>query len=243
MSTGGTLARLAAEGHRVVIVMATDGIVEDATGTAATTRLDELKASAAVLGVARVEHLGYADSGHGPVFYPDPPGRVRFARADADEAAGRLAAVLRDERADVLLTYDAQGHYGHRDHIQVHVVGARAAQLAGTARVLEATRPREPIYRMARLLRALRLPVGFDPEAGPALFSPKSAITHRVDVRRFAAQKRSALAEHRSQRTRGFRLLLRLPVPVFGLLLGREYYIDPLAAPGRAMSGDILRGL
>src|SRR5581483_1143638 len=65
--TGGTLARLAAEGNRVVIVVATDGVMGAATGPDGQTRLAELRASAAVLGAARVEHLGYADSGHGPL--------------------------------------------------------------------------------------------------------------------------------------------------------------------------------
>lgn len=245
MSTGGTLARLAAEGNRVVIVMATDGIVDEAESAAknASDRLGELQASARILGVARVEHLGYSDSGHGPIFYPDPPGRVRFARASVDEAAERLAGYLREENADVLLTYDAQGGYGHRDHVQVHVVGARAGELAGTPRVLEATRPREPIYRMMRVVRVLRLRGAFDPLAEPLLFSPKAAITHRVDVRKYAAQKRAALGAHRSQNTRMFRLLLRLPAPVFGLLLGREYYIDPAVTPVAKVSGDVLAGL
>jgi LmbE family N-acetylglucosaminyl deacetylase len=72
--TGGTLARLAAEGHRVIIVMATDGVVGRLPGPGTRTRLDELRESASVLGAARVEHLGYADSGHGPVLFPDPPG-------------------------------------------------------------------------------------------------------------------------------------------------------------------------
>jgi len=67
--TGGTLARLAAEGHRVVIAVATDGIMGPATGpgiwSGTRDRLAELRASAAQLGAARVVHLGYADSGYG----------------------------------------------------------------------------------------------------------------------------------------------------------------------------------
>src|SRR5690242_10043065 len=114
--TGGTLARLAAEGHRTVVVVACCG----GLGADPATRLAELRASAARLGVARVVHLGYADSGHGPVLYPDPPGQVRFARADPDEAAGKLAALLREEGADLLLSYDPLGQYGHRDHVMVH---------------------------------------------------------------------------------------------------------------------------
>src|SRR6516162_8871117 len=101
--TGGTLARLAAEGHRVVIVVACDGAMWPHHGTA---RLEQFRASAAILGAARAEHLGYADSGHGPVLFEDPPGKVRFVRADVEEAAGRLAALLAEEHADLLLSYD-----------------------------------------------------------------------------------------------------------------------------------------
>lgn len=149
--TGGTLARLAAEGHRTVVVVACCGGLGPQTpqsrGVLADpeTRLAELRASAARLGVDRVVHLGFADSGHGPLLFPDPPGQVRFARADPDEAAAKLAALLREEGADLLLSYDPQGQYGHRDHVMVHRVGARAAALAGPVRVLEGTAPRETV--------------------------------------------------------------------------------------------------
>jgi LmbE family N-acetylglucosaminyl deacetylase len=240
--TGGTLARLAAEGNRVVIVVATDGVMGEATSPGAQVRLDELRASASMLGAARVVHLGYADSGHGPLFYPDPPDRIRFARADIEEAAARLAGLLRDEHAEVLLSYDPGGGNGHRDHVQVHEVGARAAKMAGTVRVLEATIPREPVAALFSVLRFLRLAARYDPSAARAAGSPRSAITHRVAVRRFAAQKRAALAAHRSQvgghgrSARVFRMLLRLPVPVFGLLLGREWFVEPGRAPAARAS-------
>src|ERR1700677_3895060 len=134
--TGGTIAWLAAEGHRVMIVVACDGEVwpDQHRGQ----RLEELRASAAILGADKAVHLGYADSGHGPVLFEDPPGGIRFARADIEEAAGKLAGLLTDEHADLLLSYDPHGGYGHRDHVRVHQVGARAAQLAG-ARGVEAT--------------------------------------------------------------------------------------------------------
>src|SRR5215472_2449651 len=127
--TGGTIARLAAEGHRVVIVTATNG--EIWPGEHQGRRLEELRASAAILGADKAVHLAYADSGHGPVLFDDPPGRTRFARADVAEAAVKLAALLAAERADLLLSYDPQGGCGHRDHVRVHQVGARAAELAG----------------------------------------------------------------------------------------------------------------
>ncbi len=228
--TGGTLARAAAAGHRVVVVVATDGRVHDEDDG---DRLAELRSSAAILGVHRVECLGYADSGFGPQFFPDPPERVRFGRADLDEAAGRLAEVLRDEKADLLLSYQLNGGYGHRDHIQVHHVGKRAAALAATPRVLEVTMPRELLARVGAVARLLRLPEPYNREVLRTAYAPRSTITHRINVFRFARQKRDALAAHRSQigstgpAARMFAILLRLPPQVFGALFGREWFIDP----------------
>lgn len=245
--TGGTLARLAAEGHRVVIVVATDGIVGPATGTGvgpgARDRLAELRASAAQLGAARVVHLGYADSGLGPVLFPDPPDRPRFVRANPDEAAARLAALITDEHADLLLSYDARGGYGHRDHVRVHEVGARAAALCGV-RVWEATLPRELALLFFAVMRLLRIMSRYDAPVTPATFTPRSAITHRVNVRRYAARKRAALAAHQSfvrarpgQARSLPRAMVSLPVPVFGLLFGREWFTETqAAAPPSAQS-------
>ncbi len=230
--TGGTLARLAAEGHRVIIVVATDGIVGAADGPDGQRRMDELRASAAALGAARVVHLGYADSGHGPLLYPDPPDRTRFARADVGEAAGRLADLIREERADLLLSYDPRGGYGHRDHVKVHEVGALAAQLTGI-RVLEATLPRELVTVLFDPLRLLRLVVRHPRAEARAGYTPRAAITHRVTVRRYARQKQAALAAHRSlpqasgRVARLARVMVALPAPVFGLLFGREWFVEP----------------
>jgi LmbE family N-acetylglucosaminyl deacetylase len=228
--TGGTLAKLAHERNRVVIVVATDGIM----GEASDRRLRELRASAAVLGAARVVHLGYADSGYGPLLFPDPPGRVRFARADLEEAAAKLAGIIREEHAELLLSYDASGGYGHRDHMKVHRVGARAAQLAGDVRVLEGTWPRELFGWLYWPVWLLRLVVRCGPRDIRSSGSPRAAITHSVNVRRFAAQKQAALLAHHSQHAGGrsarlMRILVRLPVPVFGLILGREWFAESAA--------------
>src|SRR3954465_5397171 len=81
--TAGTLARAAAEGHRVVLVVATAGEAGLGGGggtrpALATRRRTELEQSARALGCVRVEVLGYADSGmHG-----EAGGALAFARAD-----------------------------------------------------------------------------------------------------------------------------------------------------------------
>jgi LmbE family N-acetylglucosaminyl deacetylase len=243
--TGGTLAKLAAEGHRVIIVVACDGVMGPATGRNGRARLDMLRASAAALGASRVEHLGYADSGHGPVLYPDPPDRTRFVRADLGQAAARLADLIRTEHVDLLLGYDQRGGYGHPDHIKVHQVGALAAEMTGT-RILAATVPRELVSWAFYPLRLVRLVVRYDPQAIRGSFTPRKAITHRIDVRRHAARKRAALAAHHCewQRTgraaRLARFMLALPVPLFALFLGREWFAEPGAASA-AIKHDILQ--
>lgn len=263
--TAGTMARAAAEGHRVVLVLATDGgaglAAEQWTGDGrlGDRRLDEARRSADALGVARVEWLGYADSGSGPEPEPDLPGRARFCRAPLEQAAERLAAVLRTERADVLLSYDANGGYGHRDHVRVHEVAARAAEIAGTPRVLEATVPRDMLVRAIRLVsRVYRFPTEFDPTSFERAFSARSEITHRVDVRRHAAAKRAAMRAHASQATGGgadavgadgqtgdrtLAAFLRIPRPFYDLVFGREWFRDPSRPPGAAVIRDVFEGL
>jgi LmbE family N-acetylglucosaminyl deacetylase len=239
--TGGTLARVAAEGHRVVVVVATDGSIDEPPDRPSTVdRVAELRASADVLGVHRALTLGYADSGYGPVFFADPPGRTRFARADTDEAAQRLADVLGEERADLLISYEANGGYGHRDHVKVHEVGERAAQLAATPRVLYATMPRELLMRGLGVANRLHLPFFYDASIVPTAYSPRASITHRIDVRRFAAKKKRAMAQHRSQLPRRAALLLPLlPSAVFGLVAGREWFVDPAADNRAPLRDDI----
>jgi LmbE family N-acetylglucosaminyl deacetylase len=234
--TSGTMARLAAEGHRVVLVVATSGerglVAPDATGgrELGEVRMAETRASARALGCARVEFLGYADSGlHGRSVCD--PGQVPFASADLDEAAAALAALLLQEQAVLLTTYDPAGGYGHPDHVQVHRVGARAAELAATPLVLQATVDRDLLTRALRLLRRVsRLPV--DPATFAKAYTPRSAITHRIDVRAFIAQKRQSMSAHVTQTTGGetvrtLAALLRLPRFLFRLALGTEWYVQP----------------
>ncbi|MCW2725575.1 MAG: Mycothiol S-conjugate amidase [Frankiales bacterium] len=244
--TAGTLARAAAEGHRVVLVVATAGeaglVAGGGTGAVlARRRLAELERSAAALGCARVEVLGYADSG----LRGEAGGTAAFAAADVDEAARRLAALLVEEQADVLTVYDPAGGYGHPDHVQVTRVGLRAAELAGTRVVLEATVDRTALQRVLRLVHRLPgIPADFGPARFDAAYTPRAALTHRVDVRRYVAAKRAAMAAHASQAvadegTRTLAVLLKLPAPLFRLALGREWYVERGRKPGGPLLDDV----
>ena len=160
--TSGAMARAADEGHRVVVVFATNGdhgeVAADALDgeTVADYRRREAEASAKVLGLARIVWLGYADSGMTGWEQNDAEGS--FHRADLDEAARRLADVLDEEDADVLVGYDWHGGYGHPDHVKVHHLVHRAAPLARRApRVLESTMNRTAMVRQFEEARAAGL--------------------------------------------------------------------------------------
>lgn len=250
--TGGTMARLAAEGHRVVLVTATAGeaglaaAAVTARSSLAEVRAAELAAAAGALGCSRVVGLGYRDSGSGDG--PPPPGPT-FAATPVEEAAMRLAALLDEEGADALTTYDAAGGYGHPDHRQVHLVGVRAAELAGTALVLEATVDRRALQRALRVLAPVtRGRPDFRAERFARLYTPHHLLTHRVDVRAYLAQKRAAMAAHASQATadgteRAMATFLRLPGPLFGMAFGREWYVERGQVPTAPLRGELLEGL
>jgi LmbE family N-acetylglucosaminyl deacetylase len=228
--TAGTMARAAAEGHRVVLLTATDGAAglagSDFSVDLATYRNDELRRSADILGVHSLHPLGYADSGlTGAV----PDG---FAHQPVDAIATRIADIARAEEVDVLVGYDAAGGYGHPDHMQVHQATREAAhRLDRKVRLFEATLPREPIARAVRMAARLHItPPEFDPAEFAAAFTPRAQITHRVDVRGFLEAKRDSMRAHASQAsgddaTRTLAVLSNLPGPVFGALLGTEYYV------------------
>nr|WP_306839246.1 PIG-L family deacetylase [Catenuloplanes nepalensis] len=203
----------------------------------------ELLAAASALGCARVEVLGYRDSG----LHAGDAGC--FADAPVEEAAERLAVILRQEHADVLIGYDARGGYGHPDHLQVHHVARMAARIAGTPVLLEATVDRRALRPLLALLtiagRLLpRLPLG-----GPGtVFTAHEELTHEVDVRAYLRQKRAALRAHASQAAGGSGLrtvaaLAGLPGPLFRLVAGREWFVQPNCRPGRGLSDDVFASL
>jgi len=145
IETGATMAKYAAEGAQVTLVTCTLGemgevippelahLAFDAGGGLGEYRIGELAAACAALGVSDHRFLGGAgkwrDSGMIGTPANDDP--ACFWRADVDEAARELLAIITEVRPQVLVTYDARGFYGHPDHIQAHRVSWRAFELAG----------------------------------------------------------------------------------------------------------------
>lgn len=251
MLTAGSLARAAAEGHRVVLAFATRGEVGDVdpslpgTTDLGARRTAEAEAAGAAIGAARVAFLDYRDSGSGPA-----PAPGSFATTPVEEAATRLAQLLHDEQADVVTTYDPNGGYGHADHRQVHVVGRRAAELAGTPTVLEATLDRALLRTALELgpTIGLALPGDFVVPDVSCWYAEADEITHRIDVSAWLPAKRAAMAAHASQTTSGtsphrsLALFLDLPDEWFGVAFGTEWFIDRDRAAGPPFD-DLFAGL
>ncbi len=202
--TGGTMAQLAADGHRVVLVAATrgeqgevpEGFLADGEPLGER-RTRELQASAEVLGVSRLEFLEYRDSGM--MGTPTNDAEDCFWQADREMAAARLAAILEEETAAVLVVYDDHGGYGHPDHIQVHRVGVRAGELAATPHVYEATIDRDRVARMIRESPVIDGPDMPDITEDSDFGVRAAAVTTRVDVSGQVLDKRRAMRCHRSQ--------------------------------------------
>jgi LmbE family N-acetylglucosaminyl deacetylase len=240
---GGVIRKAVVDGHRVVLVVATrgehgevpDGLLADGEQLWQR-RVAETEESARILGAQRVEFLGYVDSGMMGSESNDAPGS--FWTAPVDDAAEKLAAILRAERAEVLTCYDDNGLYGHPDHIQVHRVGMRAAELAGTPRVYQNTMNRDHLDRGRAALRATGVET---PEVGEDFGKPESMITAAVDVSAYLADKRRAMRAHASQIGEQS-MFLAMPDDVFRYAFGTEWFIREGQGPGITET-DLMAGL
>ena len=229
IASGGTLARAAAAGHRVVLVFATRGeLGEPVPGVLepgeqlAMRRSAECYTSAAALGAKRVEFLGFTDSGM--MGEPSNDAPFCFWQADVEYAARTLAVLLDQEEPDVLTIYDDNGVYGHPDHIQVHRVGKRAGELSAVPVVAQGTVNRDWMQRGFR-------ESGREGDIPPNMGKPESEITHRVEAVDFVGQKRESMRAHASQMAPDH-FLLALPDAMFALGMGTEFYIvDPPPSP------------
>ena len=222
----------------MVLVVATGGewgeTPEDlaAGETLAERRAAEVAASAAALGIARVAFLGYQDSGM--TGWEQNAHPESFINAPLDEAAARLAAILKEEQAATLTTYDWHGGYGHPDHVAVHRVGARAAQLAATKFVYEATMNRDAMLQFFKELQKAGVDPGWDPESGTddgnPVGTPAADLTTAIDVSAFIASKKASMAAHRSQIS-DTSIFQKLPDDVFATAFGTEWFRQVTPAP------------
>ncbi len=218
----GTVARYHAEGVRTVLVCCTGGeegeVLNPALDTPETRarlpelRREELARATAVIGYDEVVMLGYRDSGMaGSEANANPDS---FAQAPLDEAVGRVVAVIRRERPQVMVIYgDEQSGYPHPDHLRVHEVGLAAFRAAGDADRFpddgEAWQPTKLYYtgfsparfrQIHEKFEELGLQSPFDEEWRKRWDSiPPEPITTTIDIADFADVRREALLAHGTQ--------------------------------------------
>ncbi|MGI8662941.1 MAG: mycothiol conjugate amidase Mca [Acidimicrobiales bacterium] len=216
----GTVAKYHDDGVRCVLVCCTGGEAGSILNPAmdrpevradiAAVRRRELDSAAAIIGYDEVVWLGYRDSG-----MPDSPENADpgcFARAALDDAVGRLVAIIRRERPQVVVTYpDEQTRYPHPDHLRVHEISDIAFDAAADPdRYLDLGSPWQPLklyyttWSRARIeathakLLELELESPYDAKwfEGP---SHDDKITTRIEVSAFYGRRKAALLAHATQ--------------------------------------------
>jgi N-acetyl-1-D-myo-inositol-2-amino-2-deoxy-alpha-D-glucopyranoside deacetylase len=250
ISTGGVMLKAHDAGHRVVLVTATRGEageihnMDEATSRPrlGEIRTKELENASRILGVSRGEFLGYRDSGMVGTAENDDP--RSFHQAPLAEAAGRLAAILREEKPDVVVTYGEDGIYGHPDHVKAHFV--TNAALDQLLRARESWTP-EKVYYTAiprSMMQAFmeQIPEEARREQNPSMSiagTPDELVTTRVDVSKYTAQKRQAFAAHVSQNDPNS-WFATMADQIYELAFGTEYYQLARGKPGSALPEDDL---
>lgn len=217
------MARYAAAGYRVVLVCCTGGEAGDILNPRmdrpgikermAEIRKAELETACDILGVGRIYHLGYRDSGMPgtePNKHPDA-----FNNADPEEAVGKLVEIIRGERPDVVLAYDEHRGYEHPDHIRVYEWGTQAwhdaaegdkfpergAPWASAKLYYFATftKKRFQILNEAAVEQGLESPYAGWLENWDAMGFDEPEITAQVDVADYIELRSKALLAHATQ--------------------------------------------
>ncbi|MGA2123915.1 MAG: PIG-L family deacetylase [Acidimicrobiales bacterium] len=258
-STGGLYRLLADQGERTVLVTCTNGEFGDAPGgikpgevghdpdVVAEIRHGELDRAAEALGITRLVRLGYRDSGM--MGWPQNNDPHAFWATPVHEAAERLAAVLREERPQVIVTYNEHGFYGHPDHIQAHRITMAALELidyqptlyfnAIPSSVMAIMRARweeeERLEREAELARGVVREPDPDPEVEFEMGTPDDEISATIDVSTATDAKYDALAAHASQLDDSF--WLKMGRDEFRRVMGTEWYLRVTNPEG--LSGNV----
>jgi len=222
ITMGGTLAVLGDRGVKTSVVCCTDGKLativdpdmpeETTRPRLAEIRQGELRDACRILGVTEVNFLEYGDSGMAGEATNQLPDA--FWTASLNEAVGKVVAHIRRFRPHVVATYDANGGYGHPDHIQTHRVTLLAVEAAHSPDLYKDTGPpwrvqkfyytvfsRSGFQRMIDAAKKLGVETPFGVEEADALpfLAPDSFVTTRVPCVEGVERKRDALRAHKSQ--------------------------------------------
>jgi mycothiol S-conjugate amidase len=216
-----TVAKYVSQGTRAVLVTATGGEAgeilnpemdsPEVAANLAEVRAAELAEAAGIIGFDDVVMLGYRDSGMPGSDANNHPGA--FCSQPFDDVLERLVGVVRSQRPDVVLGYDAHEFYPHPDHLRVHRLSTALAQAAADEsqfpdagdpwNIQKVYAPVFTIERITSLHNAMLESVGESPfemwlERLEGIEEPQRKLT-QIDVTGFVDLGRDALRAHRTQ--------------------------------------------
>jgi N-acetylglucosamine malate deacetylase 2 len=199
LACGGTLARLADEGARVVLLCASRGERGSESGPELDDRLGrnrarELTAAAAILGVSDVVQLDH------------PDGDLRWAHVA--ELQAHIVLAIRHYRAAAVITFGDDGLYWHQDHIGVYERTITAVRCLGAAApsIYHVTMPPDAVRGVEELaaLRGWSRPAhglwSLMPDAFSHTAKPPTLV---VAVGDWVPRKLAAIRCHQSQEGEG----------------------------------------
>jgi mycothiol S-conjugate amidase len=252
-------------GVRTVLVCCTGGEEGDILNPAmdtpevradiAAVRRAELARAAEIIGYDEVVMLGYRDSG-----MPDSEANQRpdcFARAELREAVGRLVAVVRRERPQVMITYgDNQQGYPHPDHLRVHDISIEAFDAAADPNAYpELGEPWEvqklyyTMWSRARIVAMHEkfLELGLESPYDERWLNRPSAdeqITTSIDVSDAGDVRRDALLAHATQVDPNSKFWFGLPPEVARSVHPfDDYTLAKKRVPARTPEDDLFAGI
>ncbi len=249
LATGGTIARYASEGAHVVLVTCTNGEAGEIADVSLLgpdlgspdelkTRLGEVRRTELIEACKRLggdappgapsgsidlRMLGYHDSGMDGT--PENDAAVAFVNQDFEGVVAKIVAILEETCAQVVVTYNEFGTYGHPDHIRAHRAALEAADLAGVKKVYCTAFPKS----LMRTGREMAGQLGVEPdeffsdEEVERIGDDDETITTVIDCSSFVEQKFAALEAHRTQ-LGTTQMFLQIP-PEFRGALSSEYYV------------------
>ncbi len=173
-------------------------------------REGEMRAAAEVLGVHNLWFLDFRDSGMAGT--PENADPRSLSQASAADVVGKLVAIIRQFRPQVMVTFDETGGYGHPDHIAIYrhttsafYAAADAAQYPehGPAHLVSklyyTSFPRSFMRQIGEYMREQNYQgsfSGLDPEK---LGLPDELIDVRLNVEPWLETKNRSWAMHRTQ--------------------------------------------
>jgi LmbE family N-acetylglucosaminyl deacetylase len=262
-ATAGTLAHYARRNSEVILVCATNGEVGQISDpslaspeTLGLVRQKELEAACKIIGIRRLEFLGYRDSGmEGAPENSDPRALVQ---ADSDKVTGQIVGLIRRLKPDIVITFEPFGWYGHPDHQVISRWATSAFALAGDAGAYPDS---GPIWQPQSLFQAV-LPIsrfqtviqeaveaGFIEDGGMVENIPperqlktEAEVTHAIEVKDLFELKRSAMSAHQTQFSEDH-IFRKIPMDLMLKASGSEYFIQAYPPPKRKLSKNHLKDL